>query len=340
MMQYISDAYGTDGMDLRRIEIFAAAAAAGSFTVTGERLHLSQSAVSQQIRLLEEEVGEALFVRGHRRVKLTYSGEQLLPAANELMAAWSRFQETAKPDKGQLRGRIVVGTSAAAAAYLWGAIYRDFGFSHPDVEMDLKTVTATDTSLDYIQSGELDFAFVPLPVALRGTDAIVLGMQEGLLCAVPGHPLARKKTVSRGDLIGQRFVLYEKSMAIRWLADQFFQALELKPRIVMESNDTHLIKVMVEYGYGIGFLPDWSVQKEIKERRIVVLRTAGIRLRQKMGLIFRPRSLSRVGRAFVAFCQSHSHLVPSIATKSRSSGKPPRRDHDQRRKQDQEQEDD
>jgi DNA-binding transcriptional LysR family regulator len=65
-------------------------------------------------------------------------------------------------------------------------------------------------------------------------------------------------------------------------ADQFFQALELKPRIVMESNDTHLIKVMVEYGYGIGFLPDWSVQNEIQERRIVVLRTAGIRLRQKI----------------------------------------------------------
>lgn len=306
-------------MDLRRIEIFAAAAAAGSFTVTGQRLHLSQSAVSQQIRVLEEEVGEALFARGHRRVRLTYRGEQLLPAANELLSAWSRFQETANLDQGQLKGRIVVGTSAAAAAYLWGAIYRDFGLSHPHVEMDLKSMTATDASLDYIQSGELDFAFVPLPVTLRGTDAIVLGVQEGLLCAIPGHPLARKKTVNRGDLIGERFVLYEKSMAIRWLSDQYFQALELKPKIVMESNDTHLIKVMVEYGYGLGFLPDWSVQKEIKERRIVVLRTAGSRLRQEMGLIFRPRSLSRAGRAFVAFCQSHSHLVPTIGSSRHSS---------------------
>lgn len=303
-------------MDLRRIEIFGAAATAGSFTVAGERLHLSQSAISQQIQLLEEEVGEAVFVRGHRRVKLTYRGEQLLPAANELLAAWSRFRETVNLDKGQLKGRIVVGTSAAAAAYLWGAIYRDFGLSHPHVEMDLKTMTATDTSLDYIQSGELDFAFVPLPVTLRGTDAIVLGIQEGLLCAIPGHPLARKKTVGREDLIGQRFVLYEKSMAIRWLADRFFQTLALKPKIAMESNDTHLIKVMVEYGYGLGFLPDWSVQREIKERRIVVLRTAHPRLRQKMGLIFRPRCLSKVGKAFVAFCQSHPHLVPRIATKA------------------------
>ena len=192
-MHYIGDAYGKTAWICRRAEIFAAAAATGSFTVTGERLHLSQSAVSQQIRLLEDEVGEALFVRGHRRVKLTYRGEQLLPAANELLAAWSRFQETANPDTGQLKGRIVVGTSAAAAAYLWGAIYRDFGLSHPHVEMDLKSMTATNASLDYIQSGELDFAFVPLPVALRGTDAIVLGVQEGLLCAASAGPQARRE---------------------------------------------------------------------------------------------------------------------------------------------------
>lgn len=311
-------------MDLRRIEIFAAAAAAGSFTTTGERLHLSQSAISQQIRALEDEIGEALFTRGHRRVKLTYRGEQLLPAASELLAAWARFQEAARLDKAQLRGRIVVGTSAAAAAYLWGAIYREFGLLHPHVEMDLKTMAATDVSIDEIQSGALDFAFVPLPVTLRGTEAVVLGVQEGLLCATPGHRLARKRSVTRADLVGERFVLYEKAMAMRWLADQFFQTVGLKPHIVMESNDTHLIRMMVEHGYGVGFLPDWSVEAEIAERRVVALRLPGARLRQQMGLIYRPRSLSSAGAAFVAFCQSHGNLVPRIARKSTDFADAPR----------------
>ena len=305
-------------MDLRGVETFTMAAASGSFTAAAKRLHLSQSAVSQQIRLLEEEVGEALFVRGHRRVKLTFRGEQLLPAANELLAAWARFQESANVDQSKLKGRIVVGTSAAAAAYLWGAIYRDFGLANPLVEMNLRTMTATDASLDEIQSGQLDFAFVPLPVVLHGTEVIVLGVQEGLLCAVAGHPLARKQRVDREDLIGQRFILYEKSMSIRWLAEQLFHNWAFKPQVVMESNDTHLIKTMVEYGYGIGFLPNWSVEQEIRERRIAVLRITGIRLRQEMGLIFRPRSLSIAGKAFVAFCQSHRHLVPRIAAKSRA----------------------
>lgn len=318
MMLDISVFNWTGSMDLRRIEIFAAAAAAGNFTVAADRLHLSQSAVSQQIRILEEEIGEALFVRGHRRVKLTHRGEALLPAARDLLAGWSHFQEAANIAEGQLKGRIVVGTSAAAAAYLWAAMYRDFGLSHPNVEMDLRSVAATDASLECIQSGELDFAFVPLPVKLRGTEVLMLGVQEALLCAVRGHALAGKKIVTGGELTGQRFILYERSMAIRWLADEFFRTQHCKPKIVVESNDTHLIKVMIEYGYGIGFLPDWSVQEEIAERRIVVLRTGHVRFRQNMGLIFRPRGLSKVGKAFVEFCKSHAHLVPKLHTQHRS----------------------
>lgn len=302
-------------MDLRRLEIFCTAASVHSFTLAGERLHLTQSAVSQQIRLLEEEIGEVLFARGHRRVRLTYRGEQFLAAAHELLAAWARFRNTANLDKGQLKGRLVVGTSAAAAAYVWGALYRDFGLAHPQVEMGLRTMIATDASLAEIQSGELDFAFVPLPVTLRGTETIVLGVQEALLCAIAGHPLTRRRLVTRAELSSQRFVLYEKSMSMRWLADQFFDATELRPQVAMESNDTHLIKAMISYGYGIGFLPDWSIENEIEERRIVTLRIPGPRLRQKMGLIFRPKSLSNVGKAFVAFCQSHAHLLPQIATR-------------------------
>ena len=304
---------GERALDIRRVEIFTVAAATRSFTITGERLHLSQSAISQQIRLLEEEVGEALFVRGHRRIKLSYRGEQLLPVAKDVLSAWARLQETTNLDRGKLKGRIVIGTGAGAAAYLWGGIYRDFGLSHPNVEMTLRAMISTDASIDFIRSGELDFAFVPLPVESPDTEAILLGVQEALLCAAPNHALARKKgPLSRDDLLDQRFVLYEKPMAMRWLAEKFFQASGLKPKIVMESNDTHLIKVMVEHSYGIGFLPNWIVQKEIDDRSLVVLRTSGIRLQQQMGLIFRPSGLSNVGKEFVAFCKSHNHLLPTI----------------------------
>lgn len=304
----------SDGpMDLRRIEIFTAAASAGSFTAAARRLHLSQSAVSQQIKLLEEEIGEALFVRTHHQPKLTPRGERLLLTSQELLQTWSRFRELASLGNAAVNGNLKVGTSAAATSFLWLAIYREFGLSHPSVVLDVRTMPATDASIADLRSGELDVAFVPLPLKLTGIEERVLGVQRAVLCASPQHPLTRKREVTAADLGAQRFVLYEPSTSIRWLANVYFDRERLDPKVGLESNDTHLLKAMVEAGYGIGFLPDWGIQRELDERRLVALSVSGAPLQQSLGLIFRRGSVSRVARAFIDFCQSHTHLLPRIA---------------------------
>jgi len=300
-------------MDLHRIEIFTAAASAGSFTAAARRLHLSQSAVSQQIKLLEEEIGEALFVRTHHQPKLTPRGERLLVTSHELLQTWARFRELASLGNVVPSGRLTVGTSTAATSFLWLAIYREFGLAHPGVELDLRTLPATDASIADLRSGELDVAFVPLPLRLPGIEECVLGVQRAILCASPQHPLTRKRQIAAAELGGQRFVLYEASMSIRWLANLFFDREHFEPKVGLESNDTHLLKAMVEAGYGIGFLPDWGIQRELDERRLVALPLSGAPLQQSLGLIFRRGSVSRVARAFIDFCQSHTHLLPRIA---------------------------
>jgi DNA-binding transcriptional LysR family regulator len=300
-------------MDLHRIEIFTAAASAGSFTAAARRLHLSQSAVSQQIKLLEEEIGEALFVRTHQQPKLTPRGERLLLLSLDLLQTWGRFCEHASLGNATPSGKLTVGTSAAATSFLWLAIYREFGLAHPGIELDVRTLPATDASISDLRSGELDVAFVPLPLKLPAIEERVLGMQSAILCASPQHPLTRKRHVTAAELVGQRFVLYEPSTSIRWLANHFFERERFEPKVGLESNDTHLLKAMVEAGYGIGFLPDWGIQRELDERRLVALPLAGAPLRQSLGLIYRRGSVSRVARAFIDFCQSHTHLLPRIA---------------------------
>jgi DNA-binding transcriptional LysR family regulator len=262
---------------------------------------------------LEDELGEELFIRSPRCVKLTAAGKRLLPAAQDLQRTWMRFVDDAKPRQRQLEGRIAVGTSAAATAFLWAAFYRGFGLDHPAVEMDLRTMAATQASIDGVQSGELDVAFVPLPLNLPGIDECVLGLQQALLCASPAHPLVGVARVTAEQLDGERFVIYENSMSIRWLADQFFKRERLRPKIVMESNDTHLLKAMVEVGYGIGFLPDWSIEREVAEGRLAVLPIAGKPLQQKLGVISRRRGSSKAGQAFVDYCKAHTHLLPPTA---------------------------
>lgn len=299
-------------MDLRRIQVFVAAAQAANFTQAGRRLRLSQSAVSQQIKLLEEEIGEALFTRTNRHIRLSAAGERLLPTAQEALNAFDLFLERAKSRTG-IVGRLSVDASGAALVHLWAAMYHDFGRRFPRVTLDLKTTHATEDSIRQVVSGELDIALAVIPKNTIGLEARVLGVHEAILCAPVSHPLGRRRTISGQDIVGERFLLFEPSVSIRWLADKFFAREKVTPNLVLESNDTHLLRGMIEVGYGIGFLPDWSIQRELKERRLRALPVRGKPLRQEFGLVFRPRTLSSVAKAFIEFCETHRHLMPETA---------------------------
>lgn len=299
-------------MDLRRIQVFVTAATSKTFTEAGKRLHLSQSAVSQQIRLLEEEVGEQLFQRINQSVRLAAGGERLLPMAEEALASWAVFRDRVRA-KELVSGRLAIGASGAAKAYLWAAIYNDFGRRYPAVTLDLKTTESTKDSISRAVAGELDIALAVPSGNEPSVEVRPLGVHEAILCAAPSHPLVRRSMITANSLASERFLLFEKTVSIRWLSDEFFKRSSLTPNIVLESNDVHLIRSMIEVGYGIGFLPDWAIQRELKEKRLRAIKLPGRPLRQKFGLIYNPHSLSSAARAFIDFCQSHKHLLPTTA---------------------------
>ncbi len=300
-------------MELRQIEAFVTAAMTGNFTRAAAQLHLSQSAVSQQIRRLEEEVGEPLFIRTNRRVRLSYAGKDLLPAAQELLRWRSLFLEKSRPSPLGVAGQLTVGTSAAATAYLWARVYQAFAQEHPRIEMNIRTMQRTQDTIAHVASGDLDVGFAPLPLGKADLESRVLGIQEALLTVPARHRLGKLRTVRGKDLVGERFILYEPQISIRWLTDEFFRREGITPKIILESNDTHLIKAMVEVGFGIAFLPSWCLARETKERRLQAVPVSGGRLIQEFGSIFRRRGLSPPGRAFVEFCAAHRNLLPRIA---------------------------
>lgn len=299
-------------MDLRRIQVFVTAAKSRTFTEAGKRLHLSQSAVSQHIRALEEEIGEALFQRSNQSVKLAGAGERLLSMAEEALTAWNVFGDRVRR-KESIVGRLAIGASGAAKAYLWAAIYNDFGRRYPAVTLDLKATESTEDSINRAKSGDLDIALAVATGNEIGVEVRLLGTHEAVLCAAISHPLGRRRIVTARDLASERFLLFEKPVSIRWLADEFFRRISLTPNIVLESNDVHLIRSMIEVGYGIGFLPDWAIQRELKEKRLRAIKLRGRALTQQFGLVYNPHSLSPAARAFVDFCLQHKNLLPSTA---------------------------
>ena len=300
-------------MELRQIEAFVTVARTGSFTRTAEQLHRSQSAISQQIHILEREIGEPLLIRAHRRVGLSSLGRDLLPLAQGILLSKSLLLEKSKPSPLTVSGKLTVGTSAAATAYLWAGIYRAFAGKHPGVEMDIRTMQRTQDTIDSVVSGELDAGFANLPVGKPGLGYRALGFQEAVLTVPAGHPLVKLGVACRKYLAGEGFILYEPQISIRWLTDEFFRREGFTPRTVLESNDTHLIKRMVELGFGIAFLPDWSLEREIEEGRLTVVPIRGGRLIHELCVIFRRGGVTASVHTFVDFCSANRRLLPRVA---------------------------
>lgn len=300
-------------MEFRHVEAFVCVAERESFTRAGDQMHLSQSAVSQLIRGLEAELGEPLFVRNGRSVCLTPTGAKLLPAAMDLLARRQAFAGVAPPRPEDVTGDLRVGTSAAAPSFLWVRMFEAFAATYPNVNLTVRATSQTQTTVEAILAGELDAGFLPFPLPDPRLGGQLLGHQEAMLLAAPDHPLATGGPVSIGALGAAPFILYERRMNFRALAERFFRVLGIAPRVVLQSNDTNFIRAMTEAGAGVAFLPNWAVQKELAAGRLTVLDVSGPRLYEEFGTIYLKRGICVAAQEFVRFCVAHPELMPECS---------------------------
>jgi DNA-binding transcriptional LysR family regulator len=175
-------------MEFRHIEAFLAVADRGSFTRAAGQLHLTQSAVSQLVARLEDELGETLFLRHGSRVETTQAGLRLLTTAAEVLNARRTFIEHASPGGAAPSGRLRVGTISAATAYLWATTYQAFTVAYPKIELDVSATSRTLDTADAIVGGALDVGFMPFPLSNSRLSGLVLGRHQALLVAAPDHP--------------------------------------------------------------------------------------------------------------------------------------------------------
>lgn len=302
-------------MEFRHLEAFVSVVERESFTRAADHMHLTQSAVSQLIRRLEEDLGEPLFVRDGRVVRLTRMGFDLLPSANEILNLRQMVVERIAPQPENITGVLRIGTSSSATAFLWASMYQAFARTYPNVDLDVRTTSHTVKTVEDILSGELDIGFLPFPLTSPRLEGLGLGNHEALLVAAPDHPLSTQKEVAVDDLAGERFILFEEGMNFRGVADFFFRERGIAPKIILQSNDTNLIRAMVEVGFGIAFLPDWAIQRELAERSLVKLRVPDIQLYEEFGLAFLKRGVCLTAKEFIKFCEANRELIPAIARK-------------------------
>lgn len=271
-------------MEIRQLKAFLAIAEAGTFTAGAERVHVTQAAVSMQIRQLEDELNVKLFTRLPRKVLLTEAGELLLGRARRLLREHEAILSELAELAGAERGRLRIGSaSAMISTDPLPALLKRLRKKHPDAEVMVISGTS-DFLVQQILAGELDVAFVSLPVEAQGIETERLSDDELVAIASPGHALARQKVVSAQTLSGEKLILGERGGNTRRLIDQFFNEAGVQPNVTMELSRLASIKRMVEEEMGVGIVPSQSVREEVRAGRLISWWIKGAKINWELGL--------------------------------------------------------
>ena len=300
-------------MDLRQLEILQAIAETGSFTACGKKLNVSQSAISRQISLLEDELGETLFLRVGRRVRMT-------PAAENLVQLGQRVFQDVRDTVGAitdrtraLKGMLRLAGGMTVCLYVFPHLLRRLKRVHPQLDIRL-TVANANRSVADIRGGLIDAGLLTLPVEESDLVTVPVLREELLILTMPTHPLAKKRKIQPADLSGEPFILFEPGSATRRVIDSFFVTEKVEPTVVMETENVEIIKAMVKTGLGIGIVPYQAIAREVRGRQFFCARVEGHELVRETGWVYArsnrvPRMIHELLTAFDAV-KGQLHLAP------------------------------
>ncbi|MFF4569487.1 LysR family transcriptional regulator [Streptomyces sp. NPDC001410] len=239
-------------MELRHLSGFVAVAEELHFGRAAERLHIAQSPLSQQIRLLERDLGVTLFERTTRSVRLTAAGQALLEPARHLLAEASAVRRTVQAAHLGEVGRVTIGFAGASSYSVLPVLTRAVTSELPGIELVLEGQTYAGEALGRIAEGSLDVGFVALPVR-RGISTRVVRMERLMIALPDSHPLAQRVDVSFSDLAHEPFVTFpvSRGSAVRDATVQACHEAGFAPRIVQEAPDSYNLLALVGAGVGL-----------------------------------------------------------------------------------------
>jgi DNA-binding transcriptional LysR family regulator len=289
-------------MDVRQLEMFRAVAEEGAFTRAADRLHVSQSAISRQIQLLEVELGTMLLHRTGRGVSLTSHGELLLTTANrinrEIQDAVSQISDTLALQ----RGLLSLGGGMTVSLYILPKLLRKFRSLYKNVDLRIRTGEA-DFLLRLLRTGQVDLALLTLPIVADDLEVRPVLKEEMVVVTSGNHALTRTRTIEPKSLRRYPFVLFESGSNTRKVLDEFFLEEQIPVNVVMETENVEIIKAMVASGLGVTLLPYSAIAGELRTGRFAWARVRARRLYRETGWVFPkseylPRSVTEVLRVF------------------------------------------
>jgi len=284
-------------MDLRQLEMFKMVADLGGFTRASEKLHVSHSAISRQVKLLEEELGRPLFTRENKRVAMTQEGKVLLRHVDVIRAQLAEAVRAVSQVGHQQLLRIGTGTSMLHL--FLSPIVREFRGGHPTVNVRI-TTGHTPSILEQICAKEIDIGIVTLPADVRGLSVTPLYREEVVIAVQRGHLLSSRKFLRPEQLAGLPMVVFPKGSSTRVVLDRFFEQIGITPLIQLEVENEEAAERACAAGSGVCFLAKARAVRD----RIPYLRIKGYPIYRDIAFIFAP-PLHSLAAELLTSCRVH-----------------------------------
>jgi LysR family transcriptional regulator, hydrogen peroxide-inducible genes activator len=248
-------------MEMHQLRYVVAVAHAGNFSRAAEQCHVSQPSLSQQIQKLEEELGERLFDRMKREVKLTPHGESFLRRAVRVLEEVDTAKREAKDATELLRGTVTLGVLPTIAPYLLPVVITEYLEKYPRVEIVVQEDT-TAHLLKLLVACEIDFALASQPIRDARWEVRELFSEELLLALPADHPLTRKRTVSASDLEGEALIVMKEGHCLGDQVLNFCDRSDLHPNISFRSAQLETIQSLVCAEMGLSLIPAMAAKTE------------------------------------------------------------------------------
>lgn len=250
----------------RRLQVFHTVAKVMSFTKAAETLHMTQPAVTFQVKQLEDFFNTRLFDRTHNKITLTEAGKVVYDYADQILEHYEKMNSEVRELTGEVTGSLVIGASTTIAEYMLPSLLGAFKKQFEDVNIRLQ-VGNTDAIVSMVENNMIDLGLVEAPVHNKNLEVDVCRLDEMQLICPLDHPLAKRSKVAIEDLRKYAFISREEGSGSRSVIDNFireqgFSYSDLK--VVMELGSPEAVKMAVESDVGVAIVSRTTLLKELK----------------------------------------------------------------------------
>jgi DNA-binding transcriptional LysR family regulator len=288
-------------MHIESLKVFCDLVEMGSFSAAAANNYVTQSAVSQQIRNLEDKYGRKLLDRGHGQVRPTPAGQVFYEVSKDIVHRFREMETRLQRLTKVVAGSIRVLTVHKVGLYELSGPVRRFLRAYPHVNLRIE-YARSNRIYEEVQKGDADLGIVAYP-SRRGQVVLIPYREDRLvLICPPSHPLAKHQSVSIKKLAGQDFVGFERDLPTRKETDRILRRNGVDVRYKMELDNIETIKRVVEIGTGCALLPEPAVRQEVKARSIIAVQIRDETFLRPLGIICRQgQHLSPATEKFIQY---------------------------------------